>query len=259
MADDLDGERPQFVVFGVGKGLRRGNHNGFARVDAQRVEVFHVADRDTVVVTVAHHLVLDLFPTTQRLLDQHLRRERERFLCQRIQFFLVVTETGTESAQGVRCTDDDGIAQVLGGLAGCLDILAGLRLDGFDIDLVEPLYKEFAVFGVDDGLHGGTENLHSVLLQHALAIERHAAVEGCLSAKREQNAVGALFLYHTLHEIGRHGQEVNLVGYALRGLHGGDVRVDKHGLDSFLTQGFQGLRAGVVELACLADLESTGA
>ena len=36
--------------------------DGVAGVDAHRVEVLHVADGDAVVVGVAHHFVLDLFP-----------------------------------------------------------------------------------------------------------------------------------------------------------------------------------------------------
>ena len=48
-------------------------------MDAQRVEILHIADRDTVVKTVTHHLVLHLLPATEALLNQYLRREGESF------------------------------------------------------------------------------------------------------------------------------------------------------------------------------------
>ena len=61
----------------VGQRLRRRDHDGVARVDAHRVEVLHVADRDAGADGVSHHLVLDLFPAhAQRLLDKHLRDRR---------------------------------------------------------------------------------------------------------------------------------------------------------------------------------------
>ena len=92
VADNLDGQGAEFMIFGVGKRLRGCNHNRLARVNAKRVEVLHVTDGNAIVVTVAHHLVLDFLPTLQRLLNQHLRGEREGFLGQAVELFLVVAE-----------------------------------------------------------------------------------------------------------------------------------------------------------------------
>src|SRR5262249_58768102 len=46
--------------------------DGLARVDAHRVDVLHVTDGDAVVPSVTHHLIFDLLPAAQVLLDQHL-------------------------------------------------------------------------------------------------------------------------------------------------------------------------------------------
>ena len=258
MADNLDGEGAEFVVLGVCERLRGGNDDGLARVDTQRVEVLHVADRDTVVVAVAHHLVFYFFPAFQALLHQHLRGEGEGFLCQFIQLLLVVAEARAESAEGIRCTEDDGVAQSSCSSSRLLDSEACLALDGLHINLVQALHEEFAVFGVDNRLHGCTKHLHAVFLQRAVLVKRHTAVEGSLSAKGEQNAIGALFLYYFGYEERGDGQEINLVCYALAGLHRGDIGVDEHCVDTFLAQGFQCLRAGVVKFTCLTNLEGTG-
>ena len=82
MAHDLDGERTQLVILAVGQSLRRSDDDTLTRMDAQRVEVLHVADRDAVVVAVAHHLVLYLLPALEALLHQHLGREREGLLAE---------------------------------------------------------------------------------------------------------------------------------------------------------------------------------
>src|SRR5262249_454890 len=49
--------------------------------------------------------------------------------------------------------------------------------------------------------------------------------------------------------------EVELVGHSLAGLDGGDVGVDEHRGDALLLERLDSLRAGVVELAGLADLQ----
>ena len=61
-------------------------------------------------------------------------------------------------------------------------------------------------------------------------------------------------LNHFLYEEGGDGQKVNLVGHTFGRLHCGDIGVDEHGLDALFLQGFQGLAARVVELACLTNL-----
>ena len=93
MTDNLDGKRAELVIFAVGEGLRRSNHDTLARMDAQRVEVFHVADRDTIVIAVAHHLIFYFLPTFQTLLHQDLGREREGLFGKFVEFFLVVGKT----------------------------------------------------------------------------------------------------------------------------------------------------------------------
>ncbi len=259
MADDAQAELAQLLHLVVVQRLGRSHNDGLARVDAQGVEVLHAADGYAIVVAVAHHLKLNLLPALQALLYQDLRREGEGLLCQAVQLLLIVAEARTEAAQGEGCTNDDGIAQLLGSLASRLYVLAGLALDGVDVYLVEPLHKEFAVFRIDDGLDGSAQHLHSILLQYALLEERDAAVERRLSAKGEQDALRALLLDDALHEIGGYGQEIDVVGNALAGLDRGDVGVDEYGLDALFLEGFQGLRTAVVEFACLAYLQGSGA
>ena len=136
MAHNADRQLAEFVIFAVGQSLRRSNHNRFARVDAERVEVFHVADRDAVVEAVAHHFILHFFPALQALFDQNLRRERESLLGQFVEFGLIVAKSRSESAQRVSRTDNHGITQRFGCAACIFQRFHGLALDRFDIDLV---------------------------------------------------------------------------------------------------------------------------
>ena len=75
MADDADGKFAEFVVFGVCEGLRWSDNDGLSGVDAEGVEVFHVADGDAVVEAVAYHLVFHFLPSLEALLHEYLGRE----------------------------------------------------------------------------------------------------------------------------------------------------------------------------------------
>ena len=76
MPDRSNRDRAEQLVLLVVQGLRGRDDDRLARVDAHRVEVLHVADRDAVVPRVADDLVLDLLPAAQALLDQHLDLRR---------------------------------------------------------------------------------------------------------------------------------------------------------------------------------------
>ena len=136
MAHNADRQLAKFVIFAVGQRLRRGNHDRFARVNAERVEVFHIAHRDAIVEAVAHHFILHFFPALQALFDQNLRGERESLLGQFVEFGLIVAKSRSESAQCVGRTNNHGIAQRFGGAARIFQRFHGLALDRFDIDLV---------------------------------------------------------------------------------------------------------------------------
>ena len=226
---------------------------------AQGIEVLHVAHGDTVIIAVAHHLILYLLPPLQALLHQHLWREGEGLLRQAVQLLLVVAEATAKSSQRVGGTQYDGIAQLTGCLTGRGDIVASLTLDGLDIYLIKPAHKQLAVLRVHDSLNGGAKHPDTIPLKHTAPVKLHTAVERRLTTKGQQDAVRTLLLDNPLHEIRLHRQEVNLVGHSLRGLHRCDVRVDQHCPDTLFLQGFQGLAAAVVELAGLAYLERAAA
>ena len=92
MAYNADRKLTKFVILTVCQGLRRRNDNRFSGVNAEGVEVFHVADRDAVVETVADNFIFYFFPTFETLFHEHLGRERESLFSKFIEFFFVVAE-----------------------------------------------------------------------------------------------------------------------------------------------------------------------
>ena len=183
MTDNLDGKGTKLMILRIAQGLRRSDDDTLAGMDAQRVEVFHVANSDAVVVTVAHHLIFNFLPAFKALFNQHLRREREGFLGQSVELFFIVTEATAQSTQRISGTDDDRIAQFGSRLAGLLNILTGFALDGLDINFVQAFHKELTVFCIHDGLDRSAQHLDLIFLKYTTLIQFNTTVEGCLTTK----------------------------------------------------------------------------
>ena len=81
----------------------------------------------------------------------------------------------------------------------------GFAFDRLDIDLVELVHELLAVFGVDNCLHGRSQDLHAVFFEHAALVEFDAAVQRRLAAECEQDALRPLPGDHLLDEFGRNG------------------------------------------------------
>ncbi len=93
MADNLYRKVTQILAVVIGKCLCRSDYDTFTCMYSEGVEVLHIADRDTVVITVAHHFILNFLPSFERFLNKDLRREREGFACDFLKLSLVVAET----------------------------------------------------------------------------------------------------------------------------------------------------------------------
>mmetsp|Transcript_12244 Transcript_12244/g.26463 ORF Transcript_12244/g.26463 Transcript_12244/m.26463 type:complete len:392 (+) Transcript_12244:464-1639(+) len=243
VADHLDGGRAEHVVLLVGERLRRRDDDRVARVDAERVEVLHVAHSDAVVGRVANDLVLDLLPALHRTLDQDLRRARECLLGELAARDLVVGEARPEAAERKRSAHDHRVSDLGGGFDGLLDRCGGVANRDLLVDLTQLLHENVAILRRLDRRHRRAQDAHIVLVEDALLLQRDSAVERGLTAKLEQDAVGALLGDDLLDDVGVDGQEVDAVRHACGGLDGGDVGVDEDGPASHLFQGLDRLRA----------------
>ena len=211
------------------------------------------------VVGIADGLELYLLPALQALFHQDLRCEGKCRFGQLAECLLIGTDAATQTAEGVGRADHDGEANLVGGLQGIVHVLHSVADGHLQVNLAQLLHEEVAVLGVHDGLDASAKHLDAILLEHARLIQLRATVQGRLSAKSEEDAVGALLLDNLSHEVCVHRLEIHLVGNALRGLDGCDVGVHQHTLDALLAQGFQGLRARVVKFTCLSDFQCTRA
>ena len=228
MAHTLDGNVLKHGNLILAQSAGRCHNDALAGVDAQGVEVLHACHGEAVVVGIADYLKLYLFPALQALFHEHLGSEGEGTLGNLLEHLLVLADTASKAAKGVCAADHDRIANLASRGNGILDILASLAYGRLHVYLVQFLNEKVAVLGVHDGLHAGAKNLYAVLLESAVEVEFGTAVQGCLSAECQQDAIGALLLDNLGYEVCINGLEVNLVGNAFACLDSSHVGVDKH-------------------------------
>src|SRR5699024_4873339 len=72
LADDVQRGSTQHLVLLVSQRLGRRHNDTVTRMHTHGVDVLHIADCDTVACAVTHHLVLDLFPSCDTALYEHL-------------------------------------------------------------------------------------------------------------------------------------------------------------------------------------------
>lgn len=241
MTNDLDGGRSEHVVLLVAQRLTGRNDDGIASVDAQGVEVLHVANRNAVVIRITNDLIFDLLPALQGLLNQNLGRECKRSGSHVSQLLLVVGETGSKTTERIRSADDNGIPNLLGSIESLIDGVDGDRLGDGDVNLLKGLCEEISVFAELQRPDAGAKNLDAVLLEQAELLHLHTEVEGGLAAEGEEDTIGLLPLDHVLNVLGRHGEIVDLVGEDVVRLDGGDIGVDEHRGNASLLEGLESL------------------
>ncbi len=189
------------LIFLVRQSQRRRHGDGVARMHAHRVQVLDRADDDAVVLVVAHHLHLEFFPADHRLLEQHLggRRGVEPARHDVLELLAVVGDAAAAAAERERRADHDRVADFRRDGQCLIEAARDLRVRRLEPDLAHGVAEQLAVLGhVDRGPRGG-DQLHAVLLQHALAHQVERGVERGLSAHGRQQRIRALLLDDARH------------------------------------------------------------
>ena len=230
-------------------------------MDAHRIDVLDRADDDAVVRTVADHLHLEFLPAQHGLFDQHLGGGRG-FQAARddlLEFFAVVGDAAAGAAKREAGTDDG--RQASGGKRGAC-FLERMRDGGagrFDTDRGHGVAELQAVLGALDHLGAGADQFDVVACQRAVARKLHRGVERGLAAHGRQQRVGLLARDDALDDLGGDRLDVGGIGETGIGHDGGGIGVHQDDAIALGLQRLAGLRAGIVELAGLADDDGAGA
>ena len=223
--DDAQRTVAEHVAVAVGERENGCNDDGVAGVNADRVDIFHAADRDGVIVAVAHYLELYLLIALDALLDEHLMNGRE---CERIRSKLlklrsILGKAAASTSESERGTQNYRVADALCRSSRLLDIIGYLGRDDRLAYRLAHLLEQFSVLCALDALAARTEQLNTAFAEDALLLELHCKVKTGLSADAGNYRVGALVTDYLCYIFKRKRLHVHLV-------RDGGIRHDRRGV-----------------------------
>ncbi len=229
-------------------------------MDAYGVEVLDGTDNHHVVVLVPHHLELVFLPAEDALFEQHLAGGAvlQTLADDPAEVGLVIGQAGAEAAHGEGGPDDHRVAEVFGRLQGLVDGVDDMAACRFGAAAFHDALELLAVLAELDRRDVGADQLHVVLLQHAVLVQGDGGVECGLAAQGGQDRVGAFLGDDLLDHLGGDRLDVGGVGELGVRHDGGRVGVDQDNAQAFLLEDAESLGAGVVELGGLADHDGAG-
>ena len=137
---------------------------------ADRIEVFHVADGNAVVVAVAHDLILDFFPPGNAALDQDLANHGviEALDDDFDEFFFIFRNAAAGAAHGIGRAHDDRIADFIGKGDSGGNIFNNGAFWNRLAKLLHGLLEELTVLRAFDCFERRAKQFHMIFFQNAL-------------------------------------------------------------------------------------------
>ena len=133
-------------------------------MNAYRVNIFHIADRDHIACTVPHNLVFNLFPSGNAPLHQNLTHTGQpEAISQNLdQLFFIVGNAAAASAQSISRAQNHRIANGIGKRDAVLNRLHHLGRRHRLPDLLHGFFKFQAILRLLDRLGRRTDKPHIV-------------------------------------------------------------------------------------------------
>jgi hypothetical protein len=233
---------------------------------AHRVEVFDRADDDAIVVSVAHHLHLELFPPQHGFLDQDFvgGRSVDAAFDDLDEFRFGVGRAAAGAAEGEGGADDRGQANIIERAQRVRQGLGLHRARRFQPDPVHGLAEAAAILRLVDGLGRGADHFDVEFCKRALAAQRQRAIQRGLSAhgRQQRKAAGndVAFLLDDLgDDLGGDRLDIGRIGQFRIGHDGRRIGIDQNDTVALFLQRLDRLRARIIEFAGLPDHDGTGA
>ena len=191
LTDNVQRRSTEHLILFISKGLGRSYYNTVTGMDADRVNIFHVADGNYIACAVTHYLVLDLFPSCNAALYQNLSYTGEtKTICKNLlQFFLIVSDTAAASAQGICRTKNNRITDLIGECNTIFQVLNNQRRSYRLTDLLHGCLELQTIFCLLNGLGSGSDEFYTGLLEESSLVQLHSQIQSCLSAKGRQYTV----------------------------------------------------------------------
>ena len=151
---------------------------GVARMHAHGVDVFDEADRDHLVLRVANHFQLQLFPAADGFLYQNLAHHAglQAAGADHLQLFGGLHKAAARTAHRIGGAQNNGITQFIRNFQCLFHRVGDLAAGHLDVQGIHGILKFYAVLTTLDGIYLDTDNLDVILIQHACLRKLRAEV-----------------------------------------------------------------------------------
>ena len=261
LTHDIDRSLTQQLYFFIAQSLCWSHNDGVAGVYANGVQVFHGADSNAVISSVADYFVFDFLPAGDAAFNQALtdRAVAQALLHDVNQLFLVFSNAAAGTAEGIRRTDNqritDFLAEVASSFNGFYDSAFRNRL----MDFLHSFLEHFAVFTTFDSADLSAQQTNVVFAQNALLFQFHSHVQANLTAKCCQQGIRMLTFDNFFNEFNADRFNIYTVSHMHISHNGCRVTVNQYNLQAFFLQSTASLGACIVKLCCLTDNNRAGA
>ena len=250
----------QFLLHVFGNGEHGGRAEGVTGVNSQRIDVLDEADGDHVVLGIADHFQLQLFPAENGLFHQNLTHQTglQTAGTDGFQLVHIVHQTAAGAAHGVSRTENDRVAQLISDGQCLVHTVSHLTAGHFNAQGFHGLLELDTVFAALNSINLNADNFHIVLIQYACILQFGAQVQTRLAAQIWKQRIRSLLGDNLFQAVHIQGLDIGDIGRVRVSHNGCRVGVYQNDLIAEISQRLAGLCAGVVKLARLTDDDRTG-
>ena len=243
------------LVFLIGQRLGWRDSNGVTGVHTHRIEVLDRADDNAVVLFIADHFHLVLFPANQRLINQQLigGRKIETASTDLFKLFAVVSNTATRAAHGERGTNNARKADLIQHTVGLSHAVGDTGTRAIQADGLHRLVKARTVFSLVDSVGIGTDHFDVEFFQYAVLFQVQGTVQCRLPTHRRQQRIRTFFFDDLGNRLPLDRLNVGRVSHRRIGHDRRRVGVNQNHPETLFLQRFTSLRAGVIKFTGLTD------
>ena len=224
------------------------------------IEVFNSTNDNAVIVFIANHFHLVLFPANQRLINKQLigRRKVKTAGTDFIELVNVVCDTATGSTHGERRTDDTRETDAAEYIVGLLHRVSNFRTGTFQTDRLHRFIKALTVFRFIDSVSRCTNQFNVELFQYAFTLKIQRTVQCSLAAHGRQYHIRTFFFDDFAYHFPVNRLDVGSISHFRVGHDSRRVRVYQNDAVTLFAQCLTGLCAGIVKFTGLADNDRAG-
>ncbi len=258
--DDVQSRAPKHLIFLIAQCLRRRNNDAVARMNADRVYIFHTTYGNTVSRSIAHHFIFDFLPSGDTAFHKNLSHAgKPQAVCQNLfQFNLIMCDTAAGTAKRIGGAQDDRITDFICEIDSVLNIFYYERGRAWLPDFFHRFFKFQTVFRFLNRLCGRTEKCYAMFGEKTCLIQFHTEIQARLSAHIRKQAVRFFFDNNLFQHLCCQRFNIHFIRNIAVRHNRRRIGINKNDFHSLFFQGTAGLCARIIKFRRLSDYDWTG-